>query len=125
MTAENRIITIRFGKPSEGIANAGAVDIHATPVSEHIAVHPTQDASVLKCDRWTATHVPTGLRICRAPTKEVAIAAAEAFGRLDIDWSSVTPEAAKDWPEDLRNQARSVQSLARQGELEKLKAAFA
>ncbi|MCI2243243.1 hypothetical protein L3067_01290 [Xanthomonas sp. PPL568] len=123
MTAENRIISIWCGQPGDTIESGTMVDVHATPVTEHIAVHPTIGGDPAAAVRWTVTHIPTGLRMCAAPTKAVATAAASAFSRLPVDWSAFTLDAARTMPEGLAKDIGSIKYMALFGKLNALEEA--
>ncbi|MRG98833.1 hypothetical protein GIY21_00840 [Xanthomonas sontii] len=125
MTDENRIITIYCGKPGQSIADAKVVDVHATPVGEHMAVHPSVGKPIPYTERWSATHIPTGRQMCVAPTKEAAIAAAEAFARLPIGWSTFTFEEAGSLPEALVQKIVAIKDMAARCDIKALKAAHA
>ncbi|MBB4126263.1 hypothetical protein GGR77_001553 [Xanthomonas translucens] len=123
MIAEPRIICIRFGKPSLGNDHAENVDVHATVVHEHMAVHPALGKTIPRLERWTVTHIPTGLAMCAAPKKPVAVAAAAAFARLPIDWGFTDPGVPSSWSEELRSKLRSLKDMATLGDINSLKGA--
>ncbi len=125
MTPENRIIAIIVDPRASG-ADTYRVDVHATVVREHIAVHPTfrQELRLLS-EQWTVTHIPTGRSMCVVRDKPLAVAAAAAFARLPINWGTTTAVTPKEWPQDVCRNAHAIRVMAESGDLKGLKAAFA
>lgn len=123
MNPQNRIISIHVDAPDsiEGQTDRW-VDVHATIVREHIAVHPTFKRELrVRSEQWTATHVPTGRYLCRAASESLAVAAAAAFARLPVDWGVTTEATAKQWQAELLNHAHAIRCMAAVGDLQALK----
>jgi hypothetical protein len=63
-------------------------------------------------DRWTVTHIATGLAACHPHNLDAARKAADRLNAMPVHWPSLTAEAIDAWPRHLTQQARDIRELA-------------
>ncbi|GHH52428.1 hypothetical protein [[Pseudomonas] boreopolis] len=107
-------------RPNDEGAPPVRVDVHATRVTEHFAVHPARDRAPnqpIFSLPWVVTHIGSGLAAARGESKRVVQLAARAFEALPIDWSGAFDMGHCALSEEQRAQCNAIRSLAAVGAL--------
>ncbi|HYG07315.1 MAG TPA: hypothetical protein VD865_13050 [Stenotrophomonas sp.] len=111
MNVEVRSIKLKVGcQGVTGFEEALSRITDALVVTEHFAVNQEGHG-------WNVTHIPTGLMAAQADEMTVAVEAAKAFERLDVDWNFTHPSGVQGFPAAVKTTAHRIKVLCVQGDL--------